>query len=50
MLSESALFLITVICSVGNDDMVEEVEAHGLAGSLDVHRQAIVLLTGMEAA
>lgn len=36
--------------AVGNDDMVEEVDAHQFAGSLDASRQIIVALAGFKVA
>lgn len=41
--SQSSFFRIAVVLAVGNDKMVEEVEAHKLAGFLHPLGQAVVI-------
>lgn len=40
----SSFFVITVISTVGHDDMVEEMDAHGLASLLDLLCDIVVVL------
>ena len=39
-------FVVGVIVPVGDDDMVEEVDAHQFAGPFDVFGQMVVLTAG----
>ena len=41
------MFVIAEIKAITNDDMVEEMDAHGVASLLDTLRQAVVIATGM---
>ena len=45
-----AFFAVAVIGSVGNDDVVEETDAHKLAGTGETLGKIVVHLTGMQAA
>ena len=44
------MFVVGIILSVGDDDMVEEVDAHQFAGPLDVFGQMVILTAGREVA
>jgi hypothetical protein len=44
------LFVVGIILSVSDDDMVEEVDAHQFAGPLDVFGQMVILTAGREVA
>jgi hypothetical protein len=50
VLLASARFVVTIVLSVGDDDMVEEVDAHQFAGPLDVFGQMVILTAGREVA
>ena len=45
-LSNLSLFGVTVVLAVGDDEVVDEVEAHGIARSLQFVRDAVVVARG----
>ena len=44
---QAAFLAVAVVSAVDNDDVVEEVEAHGVAGGFDLAGDAVVLMTGL---
>lgn len=48
--SESPLFVVGVVGTVADDDVVEHIDAHGVAGLLDALRQTVVVAAGMRLA
>ena len=44
---QSSLLAIAVVDAVADDDVVEEVETHGVAGLMDTVGQAVVVAAGM---
>ena len=47
---EFATFCITIIGPVGDDDMVEEMDAHQVAGLLDAGSDGVVVTAGVQTA
>ena len=46
----STLFVVAIIGPVGDDDMVEEMDAHQVAGLLDAGSDGVVVTAGMQTA
>ena len=42
--------MVGVVLSVGDDDMIEEVDAHQVAGMFDRFRQFVISFTGCKVA
>jgi len=43
---EAPLLIVGIVCPVADDDMVEEMDAHGVAGCLDTLCQPVVVAAG----